>query len=251
MTQFGTEPTFHTYLQILRQRRWWIVSITVLGLAASLALSLTAHKQYSATAQLLVQSSFGASSIGAVQQQSVTQIDVETELQLVTSAPVQQDVRRQLGSAPAVSASEVGQTDVIAVTATSLVPSQASVIANLYATAFVQYCQSVASHSLATAEAQLRSQIASLGNQLKTFKGNYTSPEASALLNQEAVLKEQLAQMQVAGAVETSAVVLVTPAQTPTSPSSPSPCRTRCLASPPGSLLASARLSCETASMTG
>jgi succinoglycan biosynthesis transport protein ExoP len=223
MTQFGTEPTFHTYLQVLRQRRWWIVSITLLGLAASLALSLTAHKQYSATAQLLVQSSFGASDIGTVQQQSVTQTDVETELQLVTSAPVQQAVRRQLGSTPAVSASEVGQTDVIAVTATSRVPAQASVIANLYATAFVQYGQSVATRSLATAEAELRSQIASLGNQLKTFKGDYTSPEASALLNQEAVLKEQLAQMQVTGSVETSPVVLVTPAQTPSSPSSPQP----------------------------
>jgi succinoglycan biosynthesis transport protein ExoP len=223
MTQFGTEPTFHTYLQVLRQRRWWIVSITLLGLAASLALSLTAHKQYSATAQLLVQSSFGASDIGAVQQQPVTQTDVETELQLVTSAPVQQAVRRQLGSTPAVSASEVGQTDVIAVTATSRVPAQASVIANLYATAFVQYGQSVATRSLATAEAELRSQIASLGNQLKTFKGDYTSPEASALLNQEAVLKEQLAQMQVTGSVETSPVVLVTPAQTPSSPSSPQP----------------------------
>ena len=211
MTQFGTEPTFHTYLQVLRQRRWWIVSITLLGLAASLALSLTAQKQYSATAQLLVQSPFGVSGIGTVQQQPVTQTDVETELQLVTSAPVQQTVRRQLGSAPAVSASEVGQTDVIAVTATSRVPAQASVIANLYATAFVQYGQSVATRSLATSEAELRSQIASLGNQLKTFKGDYTSPEASALLNQEAVLKEQLAQMQVSGAVDTSAVVLVTP----------------------------------------
>ncbi|MGH3186220.1 MAG: polysaccharide biosynthesis tyrosine autokinase [Streptosporangiaceae bacterium] len=223
MNQFGTEPSFRTYLRVLGQRKWWIVSITVLGLAASLALSLTAHKQYSATAQLLVESSFGASGIGTLQQQPVTQTDVQTELQLVTSAPVQQAVRRQLNSTPAVAASEVGQTNVIAVAAISRLPSQASRIANLYATAFVQYCQTVASRSLATAEAQLRSQIASVGKQLKPFKGNYTSPEASALLNQEAVLKEQLAQMQVSGSVDTSPVVLVTPAQPPTSPSSPRP----------------------------
>src|SRR5260370_12066588 len=57
MTDFGTEPTFRAYLQILRQRKWWVGSITVLGLALTLAFSLTAHKQYSATAQLLVQSS--------------------------------------------------------------------------------------------------------------------------------------------------------------------------------------------------
>ena len=223
MTEFGTEPSFRTYLHILRQRKWWVGSIAVLGLAASLAFSLTAHKQYSATAQLLVQSSVGASVVDSGQQPPVTQTDVQTELQLVTSAPVQQAVRTRLKSTPAVSASEVGQTNVIAITATSEVPSRAALIANLYATAFVQYRQAVASHSLATAEAQLHSQISSLAQQLSYFHGNTTSGEASALLNQEAVLKEQLAQMQVSGATDTSDVVLVTPAQTPVSPSSPKP----------------------------
>ncbi len=222
MTEFGTEPTFRAYLQILRHRKWWAGSITVFGLAASLAFSLTAHKQYSATAQLLVQPSVVASGLG-VAQQPVTQTDVETELQLVTSAPVQQTVHNRLRSVPAVSASEVGQTNVIAITATSPVPSQAALIANLYATAFVQYRQAVASRSLATAEAQLRSQISSLGQQLNSSHGNTTSPEASALFNQQAVLKEQLAQMQVSGAVDTGDVALVTPAQTPVSPSSPKP----------------------------
>ena len=126
---------------ILRRRKWWVASAAVLGLAASLAFSLTAHKQYSATAQLLVQPSVAASGRGVPQPQPVTQTDVETELQLVTSAPVQQAVRAQLGSAPAVSASEVGQTNVIAITAISQVPSRASLVANLYANAFVQYRQ--------------------------------------------------------------------------------------------------------------
>jgi polysaccharide biosynthesis transport protein len=122
-----------------------------------------------------------------------------------------------------VSATEVGQTNVIAITATSQVPSRASAIANLYATAFVQYRQAVATRSLATAESQLRSQISSLGRQIGSFGGATTSPEISALLNQEAVLKEQLAQMQVSGSVDTGDVALVTPAQTPVSPSSPKP----------------------------
>ena len=222
MTESGTEPTFRAYLQILRQRKWWVGSITVLGLAVSLAFSLTAHKQYSATAQLLVQPSVNANALSTTQQ-PVTQTDVETELQLVTSAPVQQAVRAQLKSTPAVSASEVGQTNVMAITATSGVPSQASLVANLYANAFVQYRQAVASSNLESAEAQLRSQISSIGQQLGSFHGNTTSPEASALFNQQAVLKEQLAQMQVSGAVDTGEVVLVTPAQTPVSPSSPKP----------------------------
>jgi polysaccharide biosynthesis transport protein len=223
MTEFGTEPTFRTYLNLMRQRKWWVSSITVLGLAVSLVFSLTAHKQYSATAQLLVQPSVNASALNGGQEQPVTQTDVQTELQLITSAPVQQAVRNRLKSTPAVSASEVGQTNVMAITATSQTPSQASLIANLYATAFVQYQQEVASHSLTTAEAQLRTQISSIGQQVKSLRGNTTSAEATALLNQEAVLKEQLAQMQVSGATDTGDVALVTPAQTPISPSSPKP----------------------------
>ena len=224
MTEFGTEPTFRAYLQILRHRKWWVGLFAVLCLGASLAFSLTTHKQYSATAQLLVQPAYDPSD-GALVEQSVTQTDVETELQLVTSAPVQQAVRRTLGSTPAVAASEIGQTNVIAITATSRVPSEAALIANLYATDFVQYREAVASRSLASTEAQLRSQISSIGKQLSSLSGVATSAEASALLNQEAVLKEQLAQMQVSAAVDTGDVALVTPAQTPTSPSSPQPAK--------------------------
>lgn len=223
MTEFRTEPSFRANLQILRRRKWWVVLTAALGLGASLAFALTAHKEYSATAQLLVQPSANASGLGAAQLQPVTQTDVETELQLVTSAPVQQAVRARLNSAPAVSASEVGQTNVISITAVSSVPSQAATIANLYATSFVQYRQAVAERNLTSAEAQLRSQISALGHQLASFKGNTTSPAASALVNQQAVLKEQLAQMQVSGAVNSGDVVLVTPAQTPVSPSSPKP----------------------------
>ena len=222
MTEFGTEPTFRTYSQILRRRKWWVGLIAVLGLGASLAFAFTAHRQYSATAQLLVQSSFDPGA-GALQEQPVTQTDVETELQLVTSAPVQQAVRQRLGGTPKVSAAEIGTTNVIAITATSRVPSEAALIANLYANDFVQYRQGVASRSLASAEAQLRLQISSIGQQLSSLSGAATSAEASALLNQEEVLKEQLAQMQVSGAVDTGDVALVTPAQTPDSPSSPKP----------------------------
>jgi tyrosine-protein kinase len=222
MTEFGPEPSFRTYLYILRRGKWWVGTITMLGLAASLAFSLTAHKEYSATAQLLVQPSIETSGLGGAQQ-PVTQTDVATELQLVTSAAVQQAVRNRLKSTPAVSVSQVGQTNVMTITAASRTPSQASLIANVYATAFVQYQQAVASHSLMTAEAQLSSQISSIEQQVKSLGSNTTSAEAAALLNQEAVLKEQLAQMQVSGSVDTGEVVLVTPAQAPVSPSSPKP----------------------------
>ena len=62
---------------------------------------------------------------------------MQTELQLVTSAPVQDAVASKLGSAPSISAAEVAQTNVIAVTAISASPAQAALIANTYARSFV------------------------------------------------------------------------------------------------------------------
>ncbi len=225
MTEFDGEPTFRTYVVMLRRRKWWVIAATMIGLAASLAFSLTAHKEYSATAQVLVQSAVDASAPG-VAQAPVTQTDVQTELTLVTSAPIIDSVRRQLGNVPVVAASEVGQTNVIAITATSGSPAQAARIANAYARAFVAYRQATASENLAAAETQLRTQISRLGHQLRSLHGKAKlSAEAAALFSQQAVLKEQLAQMQVSGAVNTGGVELVTPAQPPASPSSPQPVR--------------------------
>ena len=56
MTELGAEPTLRGYLRVMRRGRWWVAAFSLLGLGISLGFSLTATKQYSATAQLLVQS---------------------------------------------------------------------------------------------------------------------------------------------------------------------------------------------------
>ena len=117
MAEPEAEPTVRAYLQVLRKRRWLVAALTLLGLAVSLALSLTQQKQYTASAQLLVQATGSDLALGSSQYYSVTPTDVQTELQLVTSAQVQNLVRKNLGSAPPISAAEVAQTNVIAVTA--------------------------------------------------------------------------------------------------------------------------------------
>ena len=237
-SELGTEPVLRSSLTVLRRQKWWVFAITVACVAASLAYSLQAHKQYTATAQLLVQASTDVTMPGT-QQQPVTQTDVQTALLLVTSAPVRAAVSQQIGGTPGVSVTEAGQTNVIAVTAASGSPTQAARIANAYASAYVSYRQQVASHSLAAAEAQLRSQIGSLAAQVAALHGNTKdSPAATALLNQEAVLKEQLAQLQVGGVVQLGGVELVTPAQAPSAPSSPRPARNALLALAAGLALA-------------
>jgi capsular exopolysaccharide synthesis family protein len=208
---------------VLRRRKWWVIVLALLGLAASLALSIRQPKQYSATAQLLVQSSAQGVTLGSAPQQ-VTTTDVQTDLQLATSAPVMKIVRSKLGSAPSVSASEVAQTNVIALTAISSTPAGAARIANTYAQAFVYQTQATAINSIQQATTTLHKQINSLGKQIKSLQGRTgTVAQVSALVNQQAVLKEEVAQLQVNGAAATSGVEFVTPARAPVSPSSPKP----------------------------
>ena len=219
------EATLGTYLAVLRRRKWWVISFTLLGLVASLGYSLSQPKAYSATAQLLVGQENASVTNGATQQ-PVSPTDVLTELQLVTSAPVKAAVGRKLGSVPSVSAAEVGQTNVIAVTATAANPARAASIANAYANAFVANQRSAAIDNLTAAETQLSQQISTIDAQAKSLESNpAAAAQVTALLTQEAALKEQLAQLQVSGAVTNGGVQVVTPATAPSAPSSPKPSR--------------------------
>jgi polysaccharide biosynthesis transport protein len=222
MAEPGSEPTLRGYLHILRAGRWWVIAVCLLGLGAGLALSLTTTKQYTATAQLLVQSVGTDNLSSGAGSTDLTSVDVETELQLVTSAQVQSEVRAKLGSAPGIAATEVGETNVIAVTAVSSDPARAATIANTYAKAFVRWSTATTISDLAVAENQLSSQINALGKQVGRLSDD-SSAQAVALSNQQAVLKGQLAQLQVAGATASSGLELVTPATAPASPSSPKP----------------------------
>ena len=137
MPEPGAEPSIRGYLHVLRRGRWWVAACSLLGLAIGLTLSLTATKLYSATAQLLVQST-GSIGLTVGGPGSITSAQVQTELQLVNSAQVQSMVRKELGgSAPGVAATQLGQTNVIALTAVNPDPTPAAKTANAYASAFV------------------------------------------------------------------------------------------------------------------
>ncbi len=94
----------------------------------------------------------------------------------------------------------------------------------MYAREFVTSQQTVAAQNAQTTENELRSQIRSIARQIKKLrKSGAASSQVQALLNQEAVLRVQLSQVEVSGAAATQALALVTPAQAPAAPSSPKP----------------------------
>ncbi|MCW2931476.1 MAG: capsular biosynthesis protein [Actinomycetia bacterium] len=222
MPNSGAEPTLLSYLQVIRRRRWWVIALSAIGMVLSLAAALAGQKQYTATAQLLVAQPGDVSSVLGYSQAPVTATDVQTELQLITSAQVQAQVRATLGYVPSVSAAEVGQTNIIAVTAVSPVRARAALVANTYAKAFVAARTAATSSNLAAAETELNGQVKAIATEIRQLPAKEAAQQA-ALSSQEAVLKGQLAQLQVAGAEASTGLEFVTPADVPTAPSSPKP----------------------------
>jgi succinoglycan biosynthesis transport protein ExoP len=221
--------TLRTYVRIVRRRFYWLLALTILAVAAATAISSVQPKEYSATTQLLVQPESGTVPISGTQQ-TVSPTDVLTELQLITSGPVQAKALKALGFTPKISAGEVGQTNVIGLTATASTPGKAAQAANEYAKAFVSDQRTEAIDALTSAEQQLQSQINAINSQLQPLEAEKTpssasTATASALSSQEAVLKEQLAQLQVTGAETPGGVEIVSYAALPKAPSSPKPLR--------------------------
>jgi capsular exopolysaccharide synthesis family protein len=220
------EANLRSYLWVIRRRLHWVLAIAILCVAVALGISLTQKKEYTATAQLLVQPSTGVVS-NAVTQQTITPTDVGTELELVTSAPVKSAAQKKLGFEPKVSAAEAGTTNVINVSATARTPAEAAKIANLYANAFVGYETTTSNNALTAGESALQSQINSVNSQVGALEAGPTSASTtatiSALESQESILKDELAQLQVTGAETPGGVEVAALAQAPTSPSSPKP----------------------------
>jgi capsular exopolysaccharide synthesis family protein len=222
-TESGAGPTLRSYTRLVRRRKWWIGGLTLLGLAAGIGLPLTQARQYTATAQILVQSATGPTALAQGPQQ-VTPTEVQTMLQLVTSAVVQKAVRRKIRSAPPVQATEVAQTNLIAVAAVATAPATAARIANAYADQFVDTQQAAAIRSVLSSETTIRREIAADTREITKLRTQgRPASQVNTVVNQQAVLQIQLNQLELNSASQTSPLTVVTPAEAPLSPSSPKP----------------------------
>jgi capsular exopolysaccharide synthesis family protein len=222
-TEPGAGPTLRSYTRMVRRRKWWIGGLAMLGLAAGIGIPLTQAQQYTATAQVLVQGATGPAALVQGPQQ-VTPTEVQTMLQLVTSALVQQAVRHKLGSAPPVQTSEIALTNIIAITAVAAAPNAAARIANAYADQFVETQESAAIRSALSSETAIRREITVDAQQITKLRSQgRPASQINAVVNQQAVLQVQLSQLQLNGAGQNAPLAVVTPAEAPLSPSSPKP----------------------------
>jgi succinoglycan biosynthesis transport protein ExoP len=165
------------------------------------------------------------------------------------SEPVRAAVRKKLGSVPPVSASSVGETDVIEVGATSTDPQRAARVANAYAEAYVDLRQQQAVDGLLKAVEkiqvkvdELQSQIDALDQQIALIPpesrvDNPLLPRRAVLIQQQGAFQGRLDEVQVTANLKTGDAQLVTPAATPSRPATPQPRRDAVVALVVGLLL--------------
>ncbi|MGI8807525.1 MAG: polysaccharide biosynthesis tyrosine autokinase [Acidimicrobiales bacterium] len=254
--QAAAEPDLRSYLQVLRRRKL----VIVLSMAAVFGIAVLASylqtPRYAATAKLLLnprstQSIFDNGS----QPYGDPARAVQTEIEVVKAEPVQELVRKAIGSAPPVEVRPVGQTDLVTIRAEGTQPRRAAEVANAYAEAYTSYRQKQAVDQLASASEEiqgrltnLQSQIDALGSttaNLPACVDTRTTPEAcnqrttaeatvnarrTTLISQLGLFQQRLDQLQVDSALISGGSQLVTPASTPTVPFQPTPRRNAVMA---------------------
>ena len=235
-----SELELRDYLVILRRRAGTIVAVALVVVAASLVFSYLQTPRYRATAEVLLQPSGAGDPFNPSQNQRADPSRaVHTEIQMLESEPVRAAVRKKLGSVPPVSASSIGETDVIEVRATSTDPQRAARVANAYAEAYVDLRQQQAVDGLLKAVEkiqikvdELQTQIDALDQQIaqappesRVAPDNALVPRRAVLIQQQGAFQGRLDEVQVTANLKTGDAQLVTPAATPLHPDSPQPRR--------------------------
>ncbi len=212
------------YLRVVTGRKQLIIVVTLLVTVPAVVLSLLKTPVYAGQAEVLLQPKTSETLFdpnSGVRADPARQ--VQNEIRILSSAPVRDAVRAQLGSAPKVSASAIGTTDIIRVTARSTDPARAASLSNAYATSYIDYRRKQAVDDVLAAGQQVQAKISELQKQIDTAP---TGAQKDSLIQAQALFKQRLDQLQVDGALKQGGAQLVTPAVVPTSPVEPQPLRT-------------------------
>jgi polysaccharide biosynthesis transport protein len=222
------------YLRVLRRRKVSIVLVMFFVVVVALCASYVQTPVYSATAQVLLQArstEFLFDPSGAFRANPTRA--VQDEILVLTSEPVRAAVRERIGSAPPVSASAVGQTSAIDVSAESTDPAQAAAVANAYVNAYIEYRRNQVIDDTLAAGEHIQAKITDLQRQIDAATG----PQRETLAQAQALFKQKRDELQVGSAIRTDGAQLVSSAPVPTSPVRPTPVRNGIVAAMAGLML--------------
>jgi polysaccharide biosynthesis transport protein len=210
-------PGLVNAINVLRER-WWIVLVAiVVCVVVSLALTLKATKQYTATAKLLFTQNQLITEVGgtAPAPSANPQADQATDLLLVTTGQVAAAAKQALHSPLSVAelldevTTATDQTsNIVDVLATDPSPAQAANIANAFADQYVAISQRANLQQVLAGEQVINQKLAALPN---------TPANADTRSNLQAAL-QKLVVLQSVQAGDAQVVDRATPPTTPSSP---------------------------------
>lgn len=230
----GAGSGLRDYLAVLSRRKPIVIAVVGAIVGVSLVQSLLQTPVYEGAARVLLK----PSSNNSVFDPSTGQVIdadriVGTEIMILKSEPIQAAVRRQVGKAPGVSASSLGQVNVIEIRARDNNPRRAASITNAYANAYIDYKRTQSVDDLLAAAKEIQAKTTELQKQIDATNG----PEKVALIDQQRTFKQRLDQMQVDAALKTGGAQVISPAAVPSSPVEPRPLRNAIFALAVGLLL--------------
>lgn len=233
------------YLAVLRRRKGLVVLAAFVVVVTALVASLLQTEVYEGRADVLLQSRRGETLFDPTSGRVVSPTrTIDTEIQVMKSAPVRQRVAEQLGRVPDVSVSSVGDADVMAVRARHTDPASAAAIANAFAESYIDYKRQRTIDDLLAATSQIQTKITEIQADIDALNDQVTraapserasvetsvAPRRNSFLNQQAAFRQTLDQLQVNAALSSGGAQIVTPAEVPSSPVEPRPMRTMVVA---------------------
>jgi uncharacterized protein involved in exopolysaccharide biosynthesis len=193
------------YLRAIR-RRWWIVALAsaAAGICA-FVISSSGQKDYVASAKIMLDNSQPADAI--LQVPSNRSLDPERDINTGVGL-----IKRDLGLSwtvvrllRSVSASTQGNSNIVVISARDPDPQRATNIANAFTREYVAFRERTAQSAYKRAAQLARARLASL-------------PSNSENSNEARTLKNELAQLDIAAALQTGGVQLMDEASLPTTP---------------------------------
>lgn len=163
--------TIGDYFAILSRHRWLLITVTALGLAAGAGYAVFAPNHYESTTSVLVQPT-GAEDVAVSQGRTRTEINLDTEAQLVKSTQVASLAAEQLGETDLTPAELADQVRVTVPPNTSILsigfiatgPRDAQAGAEAFAAAYLE-------HRALSAHARLSDQADATESELATLRG--------------------------------------------------------------------------------
>jgi capsular exopolysaccharide synthesis family protein len=222
------------YLQVLRYRKWSIVAIAAVVILSALAFTLKQTPTYRAEAQVVV-TPFSSS----IAQQGAPPIpNMDTEKSLADSEAVASIVDQKLALNVStqsllknLTVTVPTNTELLKIDYSSPSATQAQKVAQAFAEGYLRYRTQAAVTQIQSALQPLQSRVQRLEGRLQKVDNaiaQETDPvvrgslqtTANSLVGRKSLLQQQIANITPPGNIQVGSVIA--PAQTPTSPSSPS-----------------------------